>query len=169
MSIEPKLYVGTYKKYNEGNLGGAWLNLFDYADKDEFIEACKELHADESDPELMFQDAEYVPNYSESSVDEALWELTDLADDEYEAFIDFANNLGSTELPNVDDFRDAYYGQWDSMRAFAENLAEELGYYKILEDAGLSAHYFDDEAFARDLEVGGDYWISKNGYVFRNC
>ena len=52
----PKVYVGTYAKYNNGNLFGEWLELDDYSDEDEFLEACRELHSDEEDPELMFQD-----------------------------------------------------------------------------------------------------------------
>jgi len=31
------VYVGTYAKYNQGSIAGAWLNLEDYSDKDTFI------------------------------------------------------------------------------------------------------------------------------------
>lgn len=55
------IYVGTYAKYNAGSLFGKWFNLSDFADKDEFLEACKELHKDEDDPEFMFQDRENIP------------------------------------------------------------------------------------------------------------
>ena len=41
---EASVYVGTYGKYNNGSLFGAWLDLSDYADKEEFYEACRELH-----------------------------------------------------------------------------------------------------------------------------
>ena len=44
---EARVYVGTYGKYNNGSLFGAWLDLSDYADKEEFYEACRELHKDE--------------------------------------------------------------------------------------------------------------------------
>ena len=37
---EAKVYVGTYAKYNNGSLFGAWLDLSDYSDKEEFYEAC---------------------------------------------------------------------------------------------------------------------------------
>lgn len=58
---EARVYVGTYAKYNNGSLFGKWLDLSDYSDKEEFIEACWELHKDEEDPELMFQDYENIP------------------------------------------------------------------------------------------------------------
>ena len=43
-------------KYNAGSIKGAWLDLEYYADRDAFLEACKKLHEDESDPEFMFHD-----------------------------------------------------------------------------------------------------------------
>lgn len=57
-----KVYVGTYKKYNEGNLAGAWLDLSNYGSYAEFVTACKKLHGDERDPELMIQDTEDFPD-----------------------------------------------------------------------------------------------------------
>lgn len=71
-----RVYVGTYHKYNEGSIAGAWLNLEDYNDKAEFMEACRRLHKDEADPEFMFQDWEGVPSWMirESSIDAELWE-----------------------------------------------------------------------------------------------
>ena len=57
-----KIYVGTYGKYNAGSIKGEWLDLEDYANKQEFIDACYKLHADEHDPELMFQDWEDIPS-----------------------------------------------------------------------------------------------------------
>ena len=40
----------------------------DYSDKEEFYEACRELHKDEEDAEYMFQDWENVP---EGLIDES--------------------------------------------------------------------------------------------------
>lgn len=57
-----KCYVGTYKKYNEGNLAGKWLNLSNFQTYQDFLRACKELHKDEHDPELMIQDWENLPD-----------------------------------------------------------------------------------------------------------
>lgn len=57
-----KCYVGTYKKYNEGILAGKWLNLSDYPTYQEFLQACKDLHKNEDDPEFMIQDWEDLPD-----------------------------------------------------------------------------------------------------------
>ena len=43
----PRIYVGTYAKYNNGSIQGEWLDLDDYTDKSDFIQACLELHDDE--------------------------------------------------------------------------------------------------------------------------
>jgi antirestriction protein len=70
------VYVGTYAKYNHGDLSGAWLDLDDYSDKEEFLAACKKLHADEEEPEFMIQDKEEVAFddlVSESYVDGRIW------------------------------------------------------------------------------------------------
>lgn len=61
-TINPAIYVGTYKKYNNGDLSGKWLNLNDYSSRAELLAACQAVHADESDPEFMVQDFEDFPD-----------------------------------------------------------------------------------------------------------
>lgn len=125
----PRLYVGTYAKYAAGSLKGAWLDLADYTDRDAFLEACAALHADESDPEFMFQDFEGFPEawYSESSAPGTiLWEWLELSEDEQLAFGAYASNFPGDQV-TIDDFRDAYQGQWDYPAEFAQHIAEECG------------------------------------------
>jgi antirestriction protein len=128
INTTPRLYVGTYAKYNNGSIDGGWLDLEDYTDRESFLEACQELHKDESDPELMFQDFEGFPRawYCESSAPpEILWEWLELDENEREAFGAYADHVGGDT--DIDSFRDAYCGQWDSGAAYAESLAEECG------------------------------------------
>ena len=111
------VYVGTYAKYNNGSLFGAWLNLSNYSDKEEFYEACRELHKDEEDAEYMFQDYENIPEalISESWISENFFALRDavedLSDTEQEAFFVWCNyksrDLGEEDADDlVRDFRD---------------------------------------------------------------
>ena len=94
---EAKVYVGTYGKYNNGSLSGAWLDLSDYSDKEEFYEACRELHKDEEDAEYMFQDWENMPEglIGESWISENFFALRDAVEDlddtEQEAFFVWCN------------------------------------------------------------------------------
>ena len=77
---EARVYVGTYNKYNNGSLFGKWLDLSDYSDKDEFMEACRELHKDEQDPEYDVSGTSRTypkPLISESWLSEKFFELRD--------------------------------------------------------------------------------------------
>ena len=118
---EARVYVGTYGKYNNGSLFGTWLNLSDYLDKEDFYEACRELHKDEEDAEFMFQDWENVPEglIGESWISENFFTLRDaveqLGDTEQEAFFVWCN-YKSRDLSEEDaddlvrDFWDEYQG-----------------------------------------------------------
>lgn len=132
----PRLYVGTYAKYNTGSIQGAWIDLTGHT-KDSFLEACHELHSDEADPEFMFQDFEGFPRawYDESSVSDELFEFLNLPDDEREMLECYADAFGYcvTET-SVDTVTDAYAGEADSVEAFAEQWLEETGQLGNLPD-----------------------------------
>lgn len=93
--LDAAVYCGTYKKYNEGSLDGGWLHLGRYQNGAAFLEACKKLHAYESDPEFMYQDSEYLPDefYSESciypEVFEVIQAIKQMNPDKQAAFADF--------------------------------------------------------------------------------
>ena len=168
---EARVYVGTYAKYNNGSLSGAWLDLSDYSDKEEFYEACRELHGDEEDAEYMFQDWENVPEglIGESWISENFFALRDAVEDlddtEQEAFFVWCNykshDLGEEDADDlVRDFRDEYLGQYDDEEDFAYEIIEEC--YDLPEFAKT---YFDYEKFARDLFMC-EYWFD-DGFVFR--
>lgn len=172
----PAVYVGTYAKYNDGSLFGMWVDMVKCGDYDTFMEVCHNLHADEEDPELMYQDYECFPGawYSESGIDEdtfdRIMEYADMDDDDRDAFDEFSEAFGND---CVASFRERYMGQWDSEKDFAEHIIDEcyrsaFGRLqgKNLDDMmGHLASYFDYEAYARDLFID-DFYFS-NGYVFR--
>lgn len=159
----PAIYVGTYHKYNCGSLYGKWFDLTDFDDKAEFLEACNELHANESDPELMFQDWEGIPSAfaSESSID---WNFIEaykraVEDGMDAAFIAWVEYSGECDY---DAFEDAYCGDAESEEDYAWTMAEECG---LLNDIPESLRcYFDMGAWARDLFLDGLVFL--DGYVF---
>lgn len=160
-----RIYVGTYAKYNSGSIAGQWLDLSDYSDRDEFYAACAALHSDESDPEFMFQDWEGIPAemVGESSIEPELWEVLE-AYDEYgqeavTAYISLFNEWDAS------DFQDRYRGQWDSWEDMAQELLDETGELDSIPEHLRS--YFDLEAYARDMELNGDF-AEENGYFFWN-
>lgn len=167
---EARVYVGTYAKYNNGSLFGKWLDLSDYSDKDEFLEACRELHEDEQAPEFMFQDIENVPEslISESWLSDKFFEVRDaiekLSETQQEAFFVWCEDASKDfDKENADDlvsaFSDDYIGQYDSEEDYAEEYIRET---QELSDFVLQ--YFNYAQYATDLFCGG-YWF-KDGFVF---
>lgn len=75
--MQASVYVGTYGKYNSGSIAGKWLQLSKYESKNEFLQMCKRLHKDESDPEFMFQDYENVSDsmIGESFISDEIWKV----------------------------------------------------------------------------------------------
>ena len=156
----PRIYVGTYSKYNSGNLAGAWVDLEGHT-KDSFYEVCKELHSDEIDPEFMFQDYEGFPEsyYNESGFDSDLWAWLELDDGDRELLAAYQEAVDSTG--DIDDARNAYYGQASSDLDFAEEYIESTGMLSEIPDN--LQHYFDYQSFARDLMYD---FSEANGYYF---
>ena len=163
---EPSVYVGTYGKYNDGSLRGLWIDLGSFNDYDELINFCTAIHADEEDPELMAQDFEGFPRewYTEGFMSEDdfahILEYSDMCDkhgvDAVDDYMEFNDSL--------DNFEEAYCGEWDSEEDFARHIVEEC--YNLEKMMGSLANYFDYEAFARDL-FNWDYNMGANGHVFR--
>lgn len=75
--MQASAYVGTYGKYASGSIAGKWLQLSKYESKNEFLQVCKRLHKDESDPEFMFQDYENVSDsmIGESFISDEIWKV----------------------------------------------------------------------------------------------
>ena len=73
-----RVYVGTWGKYNDGNLDGAWVELSDFDSYEDFLDYAAELHKDEYSPEFMYQDWESVPNgwISNYNLDERIFNLS---------------------------------------------------------------------------------------------
>ena len=163
----PALYCGTYGKYNEGNLGGMWVHPSTFDSYEDFIDFCKAIHADENDPELMFQDFANIPDslYHESMGEEEFNNLLKYCElcDEYNvsAVEDFLEWYSTDDL---DRMHDAYAGVYDSKEDFAREIVNDC--YDIEKMMGNLADYFDYDALARDLFMC-DYYFGSHCTVFR--
>lgn len=178
--VKPAVYCGTYNKYNNGSLAGAWMSLEDYSTPEEFFKACRELHKDEDDPEFMFQDFEGYPEglYSESMglVDAArLFAWVKLDEDDRELLEEYADAIGSRDeyTEDVEAVRELFECRLDDIRQQYDNIfisnEKALAYH--FHDSGLieiPEHlegYMDWEAIGRDYLQ--DMSVSSNGWVFR--
>ena len=61
-TLDARVYVGTYAKYNNGNINGAWISLNSCDSYEDFLKKCATIHQDEADPEYMIQDCENMPD-----------------------------------------------------------------------------------------------------------
>lgn len=148
----PRVYVGTYAKYNSGSIAGDWLDLEDYSDKGEFHEACKALHPDESDPEFMFQDWEEIPKgyISESHIDDNVWEWLKLDDREREIVEAYREHV--REDADQSDILDNFRGEYKNRGDMAYEYHTESGEFD--ENSPLS-NYINWDHVGRDMLMDG--------------
>lgn len=156
----PAVYVGTYAKYNNGSLYGEWVDIASFDSYEDFCDYCRWVHRDEEDPELMFQDFEYIPKE---------WRCSWFHEEVFDAikiYADSDNQEGiEGYLAKFDDyklgkFEDKFIGKWDSKKDFAEMVFQEI--WNVPE--GLM-NYIDIEKFADDLFY--ESYVFANGSVFR--
>lgn len=155
-----RVYVGTYGKYNNGSIEGAWLDIEDYSDKDEFLETCQELHG-EGEHEFMFQDHEDIPEklISESSIDALLWdEFLGLTSDMQEAVSLYWSEIDDTA--DIESITEAYQGEYDDIEDYATQFVADT---QDLGALGWLARHIDYASIARDMELGGDIETVDNG------
>lgn len=159
------LYVGTYHKYNCGSIFGKWLDLDDFSNSDEFYEKCRKIHADEEDPEFMFQDYEGEEwegkLYSECSAPSEYWDIKKalekfhLDDEVFSAWLTASGNSPSVE--QVEKAADCYMGE-KSLEDYLEEYHEEVG--DIPDNLKF---YIDYERMARDYS---SEFYEENGFLF---
>ena len=163
-----QIYVGTYGKYNDGNLFGKWIDVGNLSN-DEFTETIELLHSDEDDPEFMYQDFD-VPDSFRSLIEESFisndfWALKDWYNEQsqtqqmaFDAFVYLGHD------PNPEQFEEAYVGEYASGAEYAEQLADELGELRNVPDYITNCidwQHVWDSYLRYDFE-------EVNGYFFRN-
>ena len=178
-----KIYISSLSDYNAGILHGAWFDLSSYSDDlDGLHNDIKKLVLDTSpyareegipaeDWAVHDYDGVYPDGLSEHESLENLLKIQECLDaclgdgiDE-EAFCEWMEEINGIDYWDFcyDDFKDAYYGQFESEEEFTYNYVEEMG---LLRDApGFLSRYFDYDAFTRDLFID-DFTMTKSGYVF---
>ena len=176
-----RVWVGSLAAYNGSHDGvprliGRWVDAIDAEDV-----TVAQLHGGtavpyDDDDELYCLDTEGLPSGTgEMSPAEASeWGRAIESVDEHlrPAYVAWCGTVDLADgPPDVDEFVDAYAGEWDSLSEFAYQLVEDLG---LLADVPEEvARYFHHTGYARDLKLSGDYsTVDAPGagvYVFRSC
>jgi antirestriction protein len=124
----PRIYVADLEAYNNGRLVGEWLDLADYNNADELMDAIQDVLKKSGGEEYAIHDVEYVPRslYSEymSKNDfEALYEVMETAK-RYDLPLEVVEEIVSQYGEGgVEEF----YGKYDDAEDFAMQLVDDIG------------------------------------------
>jgi len=124
----PRIYVADLEAYNNGRLVGEWLDLADYNDADELMDAIQDVLKKSGGEEYAIHDVEYVPRslYSEymSKNDfQALYEVMETAK-RYDLPLEVVEEIVSQYGEGgVEEF----YGKYDNAEDFAQQLVDDIG------------------------------------------
>jgi antirestriction protein len=152
----PRIYAACLAAYSSGRLHGAWID------------------ADQSPEDIQSAIADMLAASPEPSAEE--WAIHDyegfgeLHLSEWESFdrisaiaagvarygSAFAVWLSYDESRDPADlraFEEAYRGEWESLRAYAEDWANQIGLFAVAEQAGSPYVRVDIDALERDLDI----------------
>jgi antirestriction protein len=124
----PKIYVADLEAYNNGRLSGVWLDLTDYSDADELMDAINDFLKTTGGEEYAVHDYENLPSsmYSEYMGVrdfEEIYEMLDLAKENdlpLDVVMEVVSQFDRSAL-------DEYTGVYDSEQDFAEQLVDDIG------------------------------------------
>ncbi len=170
MMTTPRIYVACLASYNSGKLHGRWIDAAQDADgiRAEISEMLAEsseqiaeewaIHDYEGFCGLQIREYEDIDQISE---------LAQLVSEHGDAFAAYAEHV-EIDYATADGFQDAYCGQYQSEREYAEQYIDDC--YDLDRMMGDLATYFDYERFARDLFLSDMYSVSSSDgvHVFRH-
>jgi hypothetical protein len=165
----PRVYVGTYGKYNSGSIAGGWISLNDCKDYGAFLSKCHALHKRERDPEFMIQDREDFPdglNCGEWLSEQDFNDVKQACNEEEQEELSFADALRAVLLgkatpmqkARVDDkalFED-YMAEWQKVWPGDERMLDyerkKFSYAVRLENGGIL--YFEKPSIKTEFCFG---------------
>lgn len=141
---DPQIYVADLAAYNAGELVGEWLNLNDYSDADELMQAITDLTEKwgEGHEEWSIHDTENIPGDlitegSGSSEFEEFYKIKAKADEmdlPIEVLLEWKSQTGA----DIDSASDAYQGVYDDMEDYAYEMIKDGVYVPGANDVYVS-------------------------------
>ncbi|WP_100480539.1 antirestriction protein ArdA [Mycobacteroides abscessus] len=163
----PAIYVASLADYNNGKLHGAWIDAARepeaiYTDINAMLAQSREENAEE----FAIHDYDQFGTCRISEFDsiEKVSRIACGIKEHGEAFAAWADAYES-DPECLDDFSDVHLGHHESTQAFAEQMADDLGYTDELAKLPESLRpyvHFDSAALARDMELAGDIHVASN-------
>lgn len=165
-AADPQIWVASLADYNDGTLHGAWLD------------AAQEVEAIQADIQAMLAASPLAAETGQMAEEWGIFDLEGFGAfrlAEYEnlevvsriacgiaehglAYAAFAEVMDG-DPDALAGFADSYLGHHDSLQAYAEQFAEDVGYYEALErvvpEAIRPYVRLDTEAMAHEMQIGG--------------
>lgn len=152
----PRIYVACLAAYNNGILHGEWID----ADQTvgELHEAVQRMLAVSPEPgaeEWAIHDVEgfgplRLGEYESLERVAAIAAGISKHGEAFTAWLSYDSDRDSVQLQA---FEDAYLGEWESLRAYAEDHAEQAGLWDAAEKAGSPYVVVDIDMLTRDLDI----------------
>ncbi len=156
VTTTPRIYVACLAAYNNGHLHGEWID----ADQspDELHEAIQQMLAASPEPgaeEWAIHDYEGFGalRLSEWESFERISAIATGIAEHGEAFAAWMSYDSERDPVDTAAFVDAYRGEWDSLRDYAENYADDIGLYDMAERAASPYVVVDTDMMERDLDI----------------
>jgi antirestriction protein len=158
----PRVYVASLSDYNAGLLYGDWIEADQEPEElSDAVQAMLERSPTAGAEEYAIHDFEGFGHYHVNEYDSLDW-VSRVARgivEHGQAFGAWAERSDHDE-DDLAQFEDAYLGEWGSIEDYAEELLDDLGYLRAVDEAvpEMLQPYVrvDIDAFARDLELSGD-------------
>ena len=176
----PRVYAASLSDYNDGELFGVWIDLYEHTTQEEIQAEITKMLAQsptarrtgEPAEEWAFHDYENcsVREYDSLEKLEAIAVAYAECEEEgidwglFRQWQSYNNKPGS-----VEEFRETYQGTYGSGQEFAAELVEDL--CDLSSVPGLVRYRIDYEGIWTDLSFGGDYYEIRHGsqsHIFRS-
>ena len=168
-----RVYVACLAAYNNGHLHGEWIDVDDADTMREKVAAMLAKSPIPNAEEWAVHDYDGIPSAFGEYPDFAeLAAYKDLVEEHDEDLVKAAHDVSDYHASVADiaeTIRDRYAGQGDTLADWCEQFADDTGMLDEMPEK--LRPYFDFEAYARDLQMGGDVSTSRQGgtvYVFWN-
>lgn len=155
--IPPRIYVASLSDYNAGRLHGVWIDADQ--DPDDINTTIQRMLAASPDPyaeEWAIHDHEGFSGLrlSEYTDLETVTRIAGGIEEHGDGFTGWLDVAGDTDEDTCERFGEAYLGRWESMTAFAEQFAEDLGLtIDLVPEWARPYVTVDIDALARDLDI----------------
>jgi antirestriction protein len=167
-TTSPRIYVACLAAYNNGRLHGEWIDADQTADA--IYENVKQMLAASPEPgaeEWAIHDYEGFGELrlSEWESFERVAAIAEGIAEHGDAFTAWLSYDPDQE-PAAEGFEDAYRGEWDSLRDYAEDYADQAGLYAAAEQAGSPYVTVDLDMLERDCDIELYTVTSGHGTVY---